>query len=343
MLEPFKLDSLYHLTINSEYIPLDPPTISKIINAIIVDFRVQYGLKEFDYIHLFKNVEWKWMGVRGNLTKRISKWYYEQYKAKLLQETSTAIGNIVRAMIVKNQDYHYDFTQHLSWDKGDFGDRDSCFCKGGMNERIPFEMMKNPRFYAVRFYREISKDGPIEEDMWGNEQKRFYTNDKFRYEGMSRAWPVKDEVSVKVGDKDTTSPFYIIFNGYAMSTKSIASILASSFGCAYQPVKASNNKGLHGGLYLNDDLSYIIGEEAVIKNIERYDFGLPYAQEDSIKKSQIIMKGSPELKDFEIKKPKPIPIHQWGMGAAEFLDHFGNLRPRDFGDFADAWQVIRAI
>lgn len=307
MLEPFKLDSLYHLTVNSEYIPLDPPTITKIIYAMIVDFHIQHGLKELDSISLFKEIEWKWMAVRGNLTKRISKWYYEKYKAKLLQETSTAIGNIVRAQIIKNQEYHYDFTKKFDWMAGEFGDNGSCFMSTTRSD-ITQSMMKDNRFHAVRFYNEKPNTDPPKANTWGKKREMFYKDDELYYEGLSRAWLVKDQVTVDINKKDVTSLFYIIFNGYGMSTKNIASILSTSFGCSYHPVKVTNNKQLHGGLYLNDDTSYIIGEESAIKNIERYDFGLPYAQEDSIAKSQIIMKESPKSKIIKVDKPINDPV-----------------------------------
>jgi hypothetical protein len=99
-----------------------------------------------------------------------------------------------------------------------------------------------------------------------------------------------------------------------MSTNTIASILASSFGCSYHSIRVSNNKNLHGGLYLNDGVTYIIGDEAVIKNIERYDFGLPYSQEDSARKSQIILKGSVESKN--LKKEKDMRAFRNGQIAA---------------------------
>lgn len=326
----FTLDQLYHLTINSEYVALDGVTIREVMEAVRLDLAVQKSWQEkFLYHDLYRSIEWKWMSERGVLAKRIAKWYHDTYSLKLLPETSTAIGSIVRKTILKDQVYHFDFTQNFDWNSGGYGDSGSCFMSNGHRSDILKSMRTDKRFHAVRFFDACESDEKIN-PVFGLK----YREEKILYKGHSRAWLVKDQVKVPVGGKDNivSDDIWIIFNGYGLGTKTISSVLSSAFGLAFHPVVVTNNKGIHGGLYLNDDKCYILGEHGVIKNIEHYDFGLPHGNEESAGTSKIVLKG--ELNDLKGgAKKNQNPGLNFGdfvvQVEEEMLDNLFMGRPRE--------------
>lgn len=333
----FTLDQLYHLTINSEYVALDGKTIREVMGAVRLDLAVQKGWQEkFLYHDLYRTIEWKWMSERGVLAKRIAKWYHDTYNSKLLPETSTAIGSIVRKSVLKDQTYHFDFTQNFDWNSGAYGDSGSCFMNNGHRADILQSMRTDKRFHAVRFFNAEESNLKINPATGVKYKEEKTTACIITYTGHSRAWLVKDQVRVPIGNKDNVvnEDILIIFNGYGLGTKVISSVLSSAFGLAFHPVTVTNNKGLHGGLYLNDDKCYILGDHAVIKNIERYDFGLPYSTEDCAGASKIVLKGEPDIiKKDPIRPPvqlEAIPRIEDAdeiMAIMEHQEFYNNYQP----------------
>lgn len=79
--------------------------------------------------------------------------------------------------------------------------------------------------------------------------------------GFARAW------FFPAGD------FYVIFNGYGMTTLEIAKIFATWQLLDYKKIHLYNNRESAGLIYINGSGSgYVVGEQAKIVNISKYDF-----------------------------------------------------------------------
>lgn len=266
----FEVDQKYQLTIVSDEIELPPFTRGILEGLMTIQYYRDFptARDKFKMHQFILEIEWRWLTNRGSLPKRIGKWYYDTYNKKLPESLASSIGNIVRKHTIPNKDYHFDFTRKFTWNSGDFGDGGSCFW--GDRSEIRQRMMADPRFYAMRFFteRQVEPNG-----VCSTSREIFYKNDKNYYNGMSRAWLVKDEVKVEVNKKELTAPIHIIFNGYGMTTEQIASVFASYMGEAMKAIPLTNYAKVTGGLYVNDT-GYLIGDKSVIDKVGAYDFGV---------------------------------------------------------------------
>lgn len=296
-------DKLYHLTINSEYYPLPPEIVALILRILSIDFAFKntFKVKSMPLIKLYLSIDWKWMAERGTLTKRISKWCFENLKHQVSDKALTAIGNAVRKEIVKNQEYHIDFTEDFNWASGQFADSGSCFWDG--RDEIRFSMMRSKKFLAARFFaKETPTGGYIKLDIKPNpRENKFYVEDNSFYSGIARAWVYQDEIV----RGDVKSPIWIVFNGYGIPTKQIATILSSFHGQSIKEIKITNNGKRHGGLYVNGR-GYLIGQESLIKDKASFDFGLPYSREEATSDAGVF-KTKKALVDRKPKMPNARP------------------------------------
>lgn len=320
-------DTLYHSTINSEYMPIPDKVIGEIVRLIQINHLANSPVGQtFGAGKLYREIDWKWMGQRGTLTKRISKWYYEEYKKNLLDVTLTAIGNAVRREIVKNQEYHIDFTKKFNWRDGQFADGGSCFWDSRAEARVKME--ESGKFLAVRFFRENDQGTFIKNTVKINQKENiFYAkDDRYTYSGIARAWAYTDEIV----RKDKSYPVWIIFNGYGIATKQIASIIATFHNQSVKRITVTNNSHTHGGLYINGD-GYLIGNESLIKDIASFDFGIQYGCEMEDSEARQFKKKEEPL-EKQRKAPRPTPI-----GRPRGLNPFGNsFNDRMQGLFEDA-------
>jgi len=286
-------DKLYHLTINSEYTPLPDSTISKVIAVMMIEHmhNMHKSSGFFAPAKFYRDIEWRWMADRGSLTRRISRWYNDQYSMNISPISLSAIGNIVRDEILKNQDYHIDFTSRFNWNDGDFGDSGSCFWSS--NVRARDGMQQSGKFIAVRFFKrsDYGKNYPGHLTV-SPSRHMFYTEEnRYAYSGYARAWICKEFIPLK----DKLYPVWILINGYGVATKQIASIVAAFHNQSVKPIYVTNNTNLHGGLYINGK-GYLIGPESLIKNQSQYDFGVPLYGEANIKAKFL-------GKALEVRKP----------------------------------------
>jgi len=293
-------DHLYHLTINSEYIPLSNDVIVEIIKAVAIDMiaNAPTVLSHFSMDTLYREIDWRWMADRGTLVRRISKWFYEHKLTAVSPVGLSAVGNIVRKHIVKNQEYHIDFTNKFDWRAGQFADSGSCFWDG--REAIRGNMEKSGKFLAVRFFRE-EDHGTFIKGVARVDTKlsRFYAkDDRYTYTGIARAWICQENIT----HKGVTSPVWIVFNGYGIATKQIATIVAAFHNQSIKKIAITNNGSKHGGLYTNGD-GYLVGPESLIKDKETYDFGVPFRNEIPVSKASTF-----ETTKLEARKKSPIEV-----------------------------------
>lgn len=169
----------------------------------------------------------KWSTKNGKLPKRIERVFYSERKLKLTSEQKEAIGNFARSAMAKREVYYFDFTTKYDWRSGDFGDSGSCFWT---DRSLAREILESNTTYAIRFY-----------------------HDDQGKEGFARAWIVFDE---------DNNP--IVFNGYGLEAKEIATILATFLGLVPHSVRMDIPHDEDEIIYLNGD-GYILlkpGEEA---------------------------------------------------------------------------------
>lgn len=274
-MQKIKKNHLYNLTINSEYIPLDPTIILEILKVVTADYIVngRFSLIRVPTDYFYASIDWKWMGQRGTLPKRIARWCYEELNHKLSEKTIAEIGNIVRKDLVKSKTYYIDFVDTFDWKAGQFADSGSCFWDG--RSAIKRSMEKDGKFMAIRFFKEVKADPYIKLKPEVDHSKgRFYVQDYSYFTGIARAWIYRTTVPYRNKEHEV----FVVFNGYGIPTKQISSILSHFTGESLKEISLLNNGSLHGGLYFNGR-GYLIGSESFIKDKDEYDFGVPYKLE----------------------------------------------------------------
>lgn len=98
-----------------------------------------------------ESFEWQWSSRGGKLTTRLRKIYQRHYKISIPDEIISEIGNVAATYRTdKDTTVTLRFTDYLDWERGDFGDPNSCFWT--VNRLTHTEFKENPNLFAVKFY-----------------------------------------------------------------------------------------------------------------------------------------------------------------------------------------------
>lgn len=183
--------------------------------------------------------DWVWSvqsgEYRGKFAKRVAAYLFKQHNLRCPDKFITELGNIARPHVSDDLAYYFDFVDEFDWYAGSFGDGGSCYWGGNSGAR---EMLASNGGRAIRFFESAS----------GNK-------------GYARAWlvPVRS--------------YYIIFNGYGLSTVTIARIFAGYMKLTYKHIWLNNNGSTSGTLWINGGQGFVVGSESDIARVERHDFG----------------------------------------------------------------------
>lgn len=291
---PFNLNHVYKLKISSEFTELSDATREKILKSVVTIIALRKGVSPLSMCSLLEDIEWQWKTSRGTLNKRIGKWLKDNEGIDIPEELSTAIGNIVRESLVKDQVYYFDFVKDFGWEAGAFGDDESCFYSNGhFNDRkhvLP-NMQADARFFAIRFFKKY-KQKVIPVIDGGN---KFYSDEQNYYRGIGRMWLCHDHFKRK-GFND--SPIFVAFNGYGLTTVQATSIFASFTGLSTDRIGLTNNKKPDGNLY-NNEGGMVCGDPTITSCIQNYDFGL-CTDSEKPKSAKPIIDTDNKLKDVQV-------------------------------------------
>ena len=189
--------------------------------------------------------EWLWKTSRGTLPKRMGSLFHK-LGAKLPSDALAQVGNIAATHTEKRTEHVLDFTQHLDWSAGDYGDSGSCFWGG---RRYARTMLADLGAYALRFYD---------------------PRDELR--GVARSWlvPCYDHPD---------GEFFMLFNAYSVGDYSYdaltqARILAFYLGLSYRKCPSlRNNNFCDNVLYINGGTGLSVGVPEIVAGVTAYDFG----------------------------------------------------------------------
>jgi hypothetical protein len=148
----------------------------------------------WDYTWLLQTGDFK-----GTFPKRVANYYRKEYSIKCPESFIRELGNLARQHSGEKSVYHFDFTDTIDWEDGDFGDSGSCYW--GIYESNRHALQEGGGL-AIRFFNE---DG----------------------DGYARAWLVQ------------YGSVYIVFNGYGFynnPTLQIARVFAAFLNANYQNV-----------------------------------------------------------------------------------------------------------
>jgi len=275
--DDFEIDQLYTLIISSDYVQLSDTIRNEIRRVILADLFMSYldgrtkKYSENEANSLLDSIELKWRSPEGLLPKRINKIYHRLFGIQLSEYTSAAIGNIVRKELLKDQEYHFDFTKNFDWVAGDFADGQSCFWQG--RKDIRRSMNADKRFYAIRFFRRNEYEGKLK--LITGSGNVYHKRKDAYYTGIARAWLGKETIKYEpVKGVVVEKSMYFIFNGYGMTTPEISTVFTKYLGLSSSKISLTNFRNTAGGLYVNGD-GYVVGDPALISKASHYDFGLP--------------------------------------------------------------------
>lgn len=197
--------------------------------------------------------EWVWKTTRGTLPKRLDSTLRRLWDVKLPREAISQLGNIASEHTERINRHVLEFTQDFGWQRGEFGDDDSCFWT---ERRGAKGMLHSMGAYALRFYN------PDDDEC-----------------GWARSWLVP------------TNDFYVLFNAYSKDNIGVcydalsqSRILAYFLGCSYKRVDPLLNNGTGddmlwiNGRKQNDYTSeriphgYVVGYPEDIADVKEYDF-----------------------------------------------------------------------
>ena len=209
-------------------------------------FNVRAGLDDAGF-------EWVWKTTRGTLPKRLDSTLRKLWDVRLPREAISQLGNIASEHTERISRHVLEFTQDFGWQRGAFGDDDSCFWT---DRRGAKAMLHSMGAYALRFY-----DPDYDETGW------------------ARSWLVP------------TNDFYVLFNAYSKNNIGVcydalsqSRILAYFLGCSYKRVDPLTNHGnADGTLWINgrkqNDYNcgrvphgYVVGYPEDIAAVKSYDF-----------------------------------------------------------------------
>lgn len=233
-IQQIKFNELYTLTVNKEEVDLKGRT--QIADLLDVHFSRYGGLENV----LPKDWSWAWKVPRGKfagtLPKRLQNLVYKAVGAKLSPEVVSQIGNIAAKNSQARTTFYFDFNNQFNWQRGDFGDSESCFFGGKVDT---LQLLASVGAFAIRLF-----DAPE-----GN--------------GIGRAWVLPWRAVPRSGipPAGANPDALLVFNGYGsfkheyqkveyqgvikqygeMQTLDYGRLLATWLGQSYQLIKLSVN------------------------------------------------------------------------------------------------------
>lgn len=197
----------------------------------VVRKQVQGYLESIGAPALPRDFEWTWVNPNGKLTRRISSFYWREYRHEIYDWQLEKIGNLVGNSRVRHSEMFMRFTDNLDWQAGDFGDSGSCFWGGSKEART---MLRENGAWAVQFfsYKPLTK--------------------RSRSNGLARAWAVPNT------PRDDQ---LLIFNAYGLQLEEVAiySSLALGLDGNYKPIDLYNFGEDDGIMYINGGRALIVG------------------------------------------------------------------------------------
>lgn len=123
------------------------------MDGIVGEQGIHQIKNELDYwygIQLPSNFDWSPTTKAGRVNRRLSKLVHDTVGFDLPREVTEWIGNTYDRYYVPPSNRYFDFTRNFNWERGDFGDGNSCFFGGSQQRHI----IHSNGGYAVRFWNE---------------------------------------------------------------------------------------------------------------------------------------------------------------------------------------------
>ncbi len=234
------------------------------ISAIGVDSIRDYLVSKSPYCMppaVDDNFEWTWQTKKGNLPKRLGKWYKKVYAKELDPTILAHVGNLAMQHSSKSNDiYYFIVTDKIDWASKQFGQSSNGSCwwssGGGFSSASRYESGS----YCERFLAA------------GGLAIKFYPTGSYReYDGIGRLW-----LMVEPEMKE----WAMLLNGYwhgQGATMRLARVFASYLGLSYckqnaRSTHTSNHAGTGGIYYVNSYTSYLVGTQQALNKVssERY-------------------------------------------------------------------------
>lgn len=235
----FKTNEMYHYEVTPDMALVTNTGIERICEYLRFHHRVMFSPD-----HYF---DWRLRDERNRrLSKRISSYLNKNHDISLPKDALTYIGKLASDNCVTGK-YHFEFTESLDWERGTFGDPSSCFWS---DRRYARKMMEKAGLLAIRIYDE-------------------YNN------GKARAWVLPYIPIGKKGNRKDANRAegFVVFNGYGLQTRNIATIISRVFEYDYKKVNLRNHGGYNGSLWINDEGSgYAISKPEILEKITKIDF-----------------------------------------------------------------------
>lgn len=137
----------YELSIDTDDISIDGQ--NQIRSIVYNDVADSDALPNYTF-------DWRFETDRGKLPKRIRSFVYKATGAKLSDDACEKIGNIAQMTRFYGSAFYFDFCAQANWNRGDFGDPDSCYWTNRNKQRIM--MNGNDRTAFIRFYTDKDYD-----------------------------------------------------------------------------------------------------------------------------------------------------------------------------------------
>lgn len=224
--------------------------------------KIEYALTYWGFPALPSDWRWDWTlsskqskelrtPYVGTLSKRISKYYYNEYDRELNKSQIDAIGVYAKEAENDATKYYFQFVNSFNWDAGAFGDDNSCYF---VRSRMPLTVLEQNNILSVCFYREFDKtsqrSGTRPYQIMEYEKRNRKNMDDFNYRihsefGLGRAW---------VRQNFPENGMMTLFNGYGFTGDSllkISRVLSTYFSTSYKQVIAYNQGRMNGIVYVN--------------------------------------------------------------------------------------------
>jgi len=177
--------------------------------------------------------------------KKISSLYYNMLSVHLPANTNKKIQNEIleNILYVTNQykfkPVYMDFTRDITWEKGSFGDKGSCYfshkatkenyfnCDDFGNtfsrkENYRESLMAMQNAFAIRFFmKKENNAGNFRMDIPGNTNIWYRENDIY-FTGIGRCWGILENIEI---DNDKKAYVLLLLNAYGLDLDSITRTL----------------------------------------------------------------------------------------------------------------------
>lgn len=258
---------------------LSKATIDEITRLVYQSYAKEKSVfAPFNWAGLLTAIAWNVSTKYGSLSKRVSKWMYDNYKLNLPANILQQIGIISVKDRPPAIEYSFDIVNEFNWQQGGFGDFDSCFFT--FNSASKDFMEASPNFKALRFFKEVVNNPFIEKSFPTKYYEQKDTKgklDKF-YVGTSRAWLWLPTLTKRVGINKIEGKGILVFNAYGHSLEHMTMMLSTYLGLPYKEVEVTNQGNKTGMLYLNST-SYLIGDQSLIEDIKHIDLEQPITKD----------------------------------------------------------------